>query len=193
MQILRSILVFLSAGAMLAGGPVLAQQMAMTQPVDCAPEEPISVQINWTAPCDNGNWLMDTEAGCRMWDWHPNPDDKVVWSGGCKGGLKDGKGVAQWFEDGLPIDRFEGNYRQGKREGSGRYVWNDKDRFEGAFADDVPNGYGTVKLAGETLAGDWHNGCLAERGLVVAIGVPRTSCAGQDGASAHGIRQPMIN
>src|SRR5882757_4575848 len=129
MQILRSILVILSAGAMMAGGPVLAQQLAMTQLVDCAPEEPISVQINWTAPCDNGAWLMDTEVGCRMWDWHPNPDDKVVWSGGCKDGLKNGTGVAQWYEDGLPIDRFKGNYRHGKREGVGSYRWNDKDRF----------------------------------------------------------------
>ena len=193
MQLLRSITAILSAGAMFAAGPVFAQQLAMTQPVDCAPEEPASVQISWTAPCDDGNWLMDTEAGCRMWDWHPNPDDKVVWSGGCKGGLKDGRGVAQWFEDGLPVDRFEGVYRQGKREGLGRYEWNDKDRFEGEFADNVPNGYGTVKLAGETLSGDWRKGCLAERGLVVAIGVPRTSCSSQNAPSVSGVQQSIVN
>jgi hypothetical protein len=29
----------------------------------------------------------------------------------------------QWFEHGRPIDRFEGVYRRGKREGFGRYDW----------------------------------------------------------------------
>jgi hypothetical protein len=193
MQFLRSLSLILSAGAMCVGGSAFAQQLAMAhQLVDCAPDEPVSVQISWTAPCDSGTWLMDTEAGCRMWDWHPNPDDKVVWSGACKGGLKDGQGVVQWFEDGLPIDRFEGTYREGKREGIGRYTWNDRNRFEGQFANDLPNGYGTVRLEGETFAGEWRNGCLSERGKVVAIGVPRASCGGRSDPVAPGFRQSMV-
>lgn len=193
MRVLPFISTMLSAGILFAA-PAFAQHLAMAQPlVDCAPEEPVSVQISWTAPCDNDNWLMDTEAGCRMWDWHPNPDDKVVWSGGCKGDLKDGPGIAQWFEDGLPIDRFEGVYRQGKREGFGRYDWNARNHFEGQFANNVPNGYGTVKLEGETFTGDWRNGCLSERGQVVAIGVSRASCGGQNGPPVAGVRQPMVN
>jgi len=191
MRVLPFISAVFSTGVLFAG-PAFAQQLAMAQPfANCAPEEPVSVQISWTAPCDNGNWLMDTEAGCRMWDWHPNPDDKATWSGGCKDGLKDGQGVVQWSEDGLPIDRFEGVYRQGKREGLGRYAWNDKNRFEGQFANDVPNGYGTVKLEGETFAGDWRDGCLSERGRVVAIGVPRVSCGAESEPPVRGMQQSM--
>ena len=79
-----------------------------------------------------------------MWDWHPDPQDRAVWSGSCPSGKKDGRGTVQWFEHGQRIDRFEGTYRDGKREGFGRYVWNEESSFEGQYANDVPNGFGTA-------------------------------------------------
>ena len=54
----------------------------------------------------------------------------------------------QWVEHGRPIDRFEGVYRRGKREGFGRYDWPTGDRFEGTYADDLPNGRGSVTIDG---------------------------------------------
>jgi hypothetical protein len=175
---MRRLRVILLSALILSGTSALAQQqLALSKPAQlCAAEEPDSVQISWMAPCDGDGWLLDTETGCRMPDWHPDPDDKVTWSGSCKDGLKHGKGVLQWSEHGQTIDRFEGNYRFGRREGVGRYVWNGNHRFEGNYADDVPDGYGTLQIAGQTLAGQWRNGCLSVGGRVVAIGVPRTSC-----------------
>lgn len=162
---------------LLASGSASAQQVALTAgKPDCPPGEPDSLQISWTAPCDSGTWLFDPEAGCRMWDWHPGPEDTVVWHGACKAQLPDGLGEAQWFEHGRPIDRFTGTYRAGKREGPGNYVWNETVRFDGNYASDVPQGYGVVRIEGETLAGEWNKGCLSQGGKVVAIGVPRTSC-----------------
>jgi hypothetical protein len=38
----------------------------------CHVVEPDSLAINWTAPCDEGRWLLDPQSGCRMWDWHPS-------------------------------------------------------------------------------------------------------------------------
>ena len=81
--------------------------------------------------------------------------------------------MLQWTEHGQPIDRFEGTYRDGRREGPGRYAWNATDRFEGTYANDVPNGFGTVTLDGTTLSGEWRNGCLKVADKVVAIGVSR--------------------
>jgi hypothetical protein len=155
----------------------LAQQLALTpaKPL-CPPGDPDSMQISWNKPCNEGDWLLDTQAGCRMWDWHPEPEDVVVWKGACQGGLPDGQGQAQWFEHGRPIDRFEGAYRNGKREGEGRYSWKQDVSYEGGYADDVPQGHGTVKIEGVVLTGEWHKGCLADGGKVVAIGVPRASC-----------------
>lgn len=173
---MRILSVLVSSALMLTVLPVLGQQTALAPRADCAPEEPDPVQISWDAPCEQGNWLFEPGVGCRMWDWHPDTEDRASWTGTCKGVLKDGRGVVQWTEHGKPIDRFEGIYRDGRRNGPGRYVWNETDHFEGTYADDVPHGPGTVTLAGTTLTGTWHKGCLAVGGKVVAIGVSRASC-----------------
>ena len=177
---MRRLTVSLASALLVVAAPLSAQQMAFKAvKVQCPPGEPDSVQISWTTPCDSGTWLLDTEAGCRMWDWHPEPEDKVVWRGVCKGSLPDGPGDAQWYEHGRPIDRFTGTYRDGKRDGEGHYVWNDTVRFDGTYANDVPEGYGVARIEGETLAGEWKNGCLSIGDKVAAIGVPRASCGGK--------------
>lgn len=156
---------------------VAQQQVAMASgDPDCPYQNPDSVQISWTSPCENGNWLLDTETGCRMWDWHPDLKDKAAWSGSCPTGKKEGRGIVQWFEHGQRIDRFEGTYRNDRREGEGRYTWNDTDSYQGEYVNDVPQGQGTAHIAGEVFTGEWHNGCLSSGGRTVAIGVPRTSC-----------------
>lgn len=178
MRISRYISASLAAIAMAASPGAYAQEQlaAATEKPECPTVEPDSLQISWVQPCEEGNWLLDTETGCRMWDWHPDTHDHASWTGSCPGGRKDGRGVVQWFEHGQAIDRFEGTYRDGKREGFGRYQWNETDRYEGHYANDVPDGFGTAVLAGLTFAGEWKNGCLAKDGKVVAIGVPRASC-----------------
>ena len=152
-------------------GPAFSQHLALTPAKpDCAPGDPDSLQISWTTPCDSGDWLFDTQTGCRMWDWHPEPEDKAVWKGACRAGQPDGRGEAQWFEHGRPIDHFVGTYRDGKREGAGYYKWNDSVSFEGSYANDVPQGRGTLRIDDVVLTGEWSKGCLATAGKVVAIG-----------------------
>ena len=70
--------------------------------------------------------MLDTKSGCRIGDWHPDPQDRAVWSGSCSNGSKDGHGTVQWFEHNQRIDSFEGTYRGGRREGFGQYVWNEE-------------------------------------------------------------------
>jgi hypothetical protein len=178
MRLSSYISVLLIAAVHSAAAGSIDQQVALAPGApDCPFDEPDSVQISWVAPCEDGNWLFDTETGCRMWDWHPALHDKATWSGACLRGVKEGPGVVQWTEHGLPIDRFEGTYRNGRREGFGRYRWNATDRFEGLYANDLPHGLGTAHLAGETFAGDWQNGCMTKGERVVAIAVPRRTCA----------------
>src|SRR5215831_5821556 len=130
----------LATGAAVACGVLVLALTAATaeSAKPCDVMEPDSLGISWTAPCDEGRWLHDPQSGCRMWDWHPAPDDTSTWTGACPAGRKEGRGVVQWFEHGRPIDRFEGVYRRGKREGFGRYDWPTGDRFEGTYADDLP-------------------------------------------------------
>lgn len=189
MRVSNYALVMLLAAAQLASTAVSGQQMAaVSTGADCPSEAPDSLEISWTRPCEEGDWLLDTEVGCRMGDWHPDPKDRAMWSGACPGGNKEGRGVVQWYEHGQEIDRFEGAFRAGKREGFGRYVWTPGVSYEGLYANNVPNGYGTAMLLGESFSGTWKNGCLAQVGRVVAIGVERSSCDG----SLRAERQPTF-
>jgi len=115
---------------------------------DCNVVEPDSLQISWTAPCKDGSWLLDPQTGCRLWDWHPEPEDTATWSGACPGGQKEGAGIVQWFEHGRPIDRYEGAFERGGRKGFGRYYWPAGQRFEGYYDANLPNGQGVVTLTG---------------------------------------------
>ncbi len=146
----------------------------------CPPGEPDSLQISWNTPCDSGDWLFEPDVGCRMWDWHPAIEDEATWTGSCKNGLGNGHGVAQWYEHGRPIDRFEGTVVAGQRQGPGRYTWNEDNWYVGHYKDDLPNGPGTALIAGETFVGQWRAGCIVDKAGTVAIGVPRTSCTPPD-------------
>lgn len=177
MRVSKVAFVTLFAVAQLVGTSVAGQQVAaVSKARDCPTQVPDSLQISWTAPCDENDWVLNPEAGCGIGDWHPAPEDRALWSGACPGGNKDGQGVVQWTERGHAIDRFEGTFRNGKREGAGRYVWAPGVSFQGLYAHDLPNGLGTVTLFGESLSGTWKDGCLTMKGRVVAIGVDRSSC-----------------
>ena len=167
---------------LLFAGPACSNQLVFdtAAETECSPGEPDSLQISWTEPCDKGEWLFDTEHGCRMWDLHPEPEDKAVWHGACRAGLPDGPGKALWTEHGRPIDRFMGTYRNGKRAGPGRYQWTETVGFEGSYANDLPQGTGTVYIDDVVLRGQWNRGCLTIAGRTVAISVPRSSCVPDD-------------
>ena len=185
MRISRYISASLAAVALVWAPLASAQQIASAVVPDCATVEPDSLQISWVQPCEEGDWLLDTQTGCRMWDWHPDQHDRAAWTGGCPRGSKDGHGVVQWFEHGQAIDRFEGTYHAGKREGFGRYQWTATDRYEGHYTNDVPDGFGTAVLQGQTFAGKWKNGCFSNGDHTVAIGVPRSSCNAATVALKH--------
>jgi hypothetical protein len=152
----------------------------------CHVVEPDSLWINWTAPCQDGSWLLDLQTGCRLWDWRPDREDSVTWSGACPKGLKEGAGIVQWFEHGRPIDRFEGVFERGRRRGFGRYYWPAGQRFEGYYDDDLPSGRGTITIDGMSYAGSWRRGCLAHKDKLIAIGMPLSACTGvHSGATAE--------
>ncbi len=157
--------------------PGLAIAAAEIRAEPCGDAEPDSLQINWTQPCQDGSWILDPRRGCRLWDWRPDPEDTVTWSGACVSGRKEGPGVVQWHEHGRPIDRFEGVFRAGRREGSGRYDWPAGQSYQGSYADGLPNGQGTVTIDGVSFTGTWRRGCLTHGDKRIAIGVPLTSCS----------------
>jgi hypothetical protein len=167
-------------GALLIGllaAPAVAQETAaLSGGPECADVEPDPVQISWNDPCEEGSWLFEPGVGCRMWDWHPAESDKATWTGACRKGVMAGSGVVQWTEHERPIDRFEGTFVAGKRQGAGRYTWNESEWYVGFYKDDLPHGLGTASIGGQTFSGQWQAGCFRSGARTVAIGVPLTSC-----------------
>ncbi|MGD9886297.1 MAG: hypothetical protein AB7F22_02460 [Reyranella sp.] len=156
--------------------PALALAAADIRAEPCDVGEPDSLEISWTGPCRDGSWELDPRVGCRLWDWRPAPEDVATWSGVCRSGRMEGRGVVQWYEHGRPIDLFEGTFRRGKREGLGRYEWPAGQRYQGVYMAGLPDGQGSVTIDGITYAGTWRRGCLKHGNKRIAIGVPLRSC-----------------
>lgn len=159
--------------------PMLALAAAEIRAQPCDVGQPDTLEINWTEPCQDGSWDLDPKVGCRLWEWRPDPEDTATWSGACRSKRMEGRGVVQWYEHGRPIDRFEGGFRRGKREGPGRYDWPAGQQYRGTYVDGLPHGQGAVTIDGVSFAGTWRRGCLVQGDKRIAIGVPLSTCGGR--------------
>lgn len=113
-------------------------------------------------------WIADARTGCQIWNADPQPDESITWSGACADGRATGPGVLQWFENGRPTVRYEGEYRDGRANGRAIYVWPDGARYEGDYLDDRWNGRGVfIWPQGERYDGDWQDGQQTGRGIYV--------------------------
>ena len=84
-------------------------------------------------------WVTDPKTGCRVWE--PSPQGETVsWSGPCENNLAQGRGVLQWFKDGKPNGRYDGEVSGGKMNGRGLYTFPNGDRFDGEYRDGVRSG-----------------------------------------------------
>ena len=53
-------------------------------------------------------------------------------------------------------DRYEGQFRNGKREGKGIYYFNNGNRYEGYFKNDIREGKGVLYFDGNEYEGDFR-------------------------------------
>ena len=81
-------------------------------------------------------WIADSKTGCKVWNPSPQARETIRWSGGCEGGYAQGKGTLQFYENGRPADRYEGEYQAGKRNGHGVVVMGNGTRIEGDWRND---------------------------------------------------------
>ncbi len=112
-------------------------------------------------------WIVD-RAGCRVWNPVFDPKRSFSWSGACANGYAGGEGVLQWYENGLPTDRYEGSYRGGKMDGHGLYVWANGARHDGEWKENGRSGHGVYVTAnGDRYEGDFTQALLNGRGAAV--------------------------
>lgn len=152
-----------------------------------------------SAQAPPSGWIADARTGCRVWNPSPKPKETITWSGSCSNGLAQGRGVLQWFTDGKAMDRYDGEYRDGKvngrgvytsargnrydgewrdgqQNGRGVYTWANGNRYDGEYRDNKPNGLGTYTLDGQVYSGTWTNGCFRQGDRWAWIGANKEEC-----------------
>jgi hypothetical protein len=117
-----------------------------------------------------GEWIADKNSNCQAWISLPDPAISMSWSGPCSQGKANGQGTLQWYKNGKPFYRYEGEYKDGKMNGKGILVSSENSsHFEGEFKDDWPfNGKGlfiatniSYSLEGEFKDGHFSGHCIS--------------------------------
>jgi hypothetical protein len=103
-------------------------------------------------------WIADKN-GCKIANPSPRPKESVTWNGGCVGGFADGNGLMQWYLDGVPSARYQGNVHQGVISGNGRLSLPDGATYDGEWVNGKQHGRGTLTAPdGSSYAGEWKDG-----------------------------------
>jgi hypothetical protein len=103
-------------------------------------------------------WISDARTGCKIWNSNPTPGETIEWSGACTDGIASGRGVLQWYRQGEPSERYEGEVSDGKANGRGT-LKTDYAQYEGDWRDGLQNGSGVFTWAnGSRLEAEWRDG-----------------------------------
>lgn len=117
-----------------------------------------SISAPALAADDDTTWIAD-KRGCKVANPFPREGETITWSGECKNGFATGQGVLQWFFNGKPDDRYEGNLDQGWAEGRGVLNKGDGGKYDGEWKHSMQEGAGRYDAPdGSVYDGQWKNG-----------------------------------
>lgn len=106
---------------------------------------------------------------CRIAPVAPAPAGDVSWSGACKDGYADGKGVLEWDVPGEGKRRLEAVLVRGEVSGEGNLTYRGGS-YTGTFRHGMPHGTGFFKYSGGAMyEGGVANGLHEGSGLYVAL------------------------
>jgi len=111
-----------------------------------------------------GNIAYSQESDCKVL----KPEISESYSGGCKNGLADGKGVARG------IDYYEGQFDKGLPAGKGTYKWADGTYYEGHWVNGKREGSGKMVYPDSTVTGYWKDDIYAGKKLIPPYEIMRT-------------------
>ncbi len=108
---------------------------------------------------DKTGYILD-QKGCRIVNPAPRAEETVTWSGACSSdGFAQGKGVLQWFQSGVPDEKYEGEMERGYAHGKGAQTMVDGGRYEGDWRDSQQQGEGAFFAPdGSIYKGAWKDG-----------------------------------
>jgi hypothetical protein len=103
-------------------------------------------------------WIAD-KRGCKVANPFPRQGETITWSGDCKNNFANGEGVLQWYMNGTPDDRYEGNLSMGWAEGRGILYKGDGGKYDGEWQHSMQQGMGRYEAPdGSWYDGQWKNG-----------------------------------
>ena len=128
-------------------------------------------------PPGEARWIADPQTGCRVWSAGSAGNAAIQWNGPCPNGFAQGRGTLQWFVNGRPAWRDEGEFRDGKLAGAGIRTESDGTRYEGFWRGSKAHGAGRyISPDGNILEGFWRDGCLRHGEQRMQVGVAPTEC-----------------
>ena len=151
--------------------------------------------------------FAQAQSGCAVLD----PELQGSYEGGCAGGKAEGQGTAKGsatysgeFHEGKKHgrgiktwpwgDRYEGGFADDYKDGWGTYSWGPRtlyagDRYEGGFSNDRRNGYGIYSWAsGDSYAGPWKDDSVAGRATPMMIARFRATNASLEALAKPGVK-----
>ncbi len=111
----------------------------------------------------NGQFVKEHQSDCKIWLDEPTNKDSLIWNGNCKNNYASGKGILQWFQNNKLAATYQGEMKQGKFNGKGKFEIIGYAKFEGTFIDGALNGKGAAyfnnggKTIGNFVNGDFLN------------------------------------
>jgi hypothetical protein len=92
-----------------------------------------------------GNLAGAQNTDCKV----VKPEISGTYSGGCRNGLAQGKGIAQG------TDRYEGQFSKGLPEGRGKYTWAGGVYYDGQWKSGMRDGKGKMVYPDSVVTGYW--------------------------------------
>src|SRR5689334_14364344 len=94
---------------------------------------------------DSTAWIGAPD--CRLAAIKPAPAEPPKWSGGCRDGYADGKGVLEWRNKDGKTYTLQASFAAGQVQGEGKLLYPNGAVYTGTFRDGVPDGQGYVRYA----------------------------------------------
>jgi len=96
------------------------------------------------------------------------PEISGSYTGDCKNGLAQGKGVAQG------VDHYEGQFNKGLPDGKGKYIWANGTYYEGRWENGFRNGSGKMVYRDSTVTGYWKEDKYVGKKLIPSYEIMRS-------------------
>lgn len=88
-------------------------------------------------------WVVCNNQGCKLLDPYFSGGVTIKWEGSCENGKANGYGILTKYKDGEYESTYEGEFKNGIREGKGKFTHKDKSIAVGNFKGGQLVGYGT--------------------------------------------------